>query len=260
MFQDQQHCDWQYLSVPRPADTVICSIGDVPSRDVPRPAYLRICRRCHSWSLWGHPRSQKKSIKSSPCLQERKIVRNMLFANGGGCAPPNPPAALEPFLLAIKKHHVITVFKVRETRADHDVCKWGELRPPTPRCLKVIRACNKAAASCHHHVCRKGKLCGSFCLQVGAGLHPPPSPQTSPPPPAVLMPSTIAIKRKHHVVTMFAVRESCAGHFVSKWGGVAPPPIPPLFCRPPMYAITKKYHARTWFAVREGCATALVRA
>ena len=32
-----------------------------------------------------------------------------------------------------------------------------------------IGACNETAASCHRQVCRKGKLCGSCCLQMGGG-------------------------------------------------------------------------------------------
>ena len=34
---------------------------------------------------------------------------------------------------------------------------------------------------------------------------------------------------KPHIITMFALGESYAGHFVCKWGGAAPPPSPPLF-------------------------------
>ena len=34
---------------------------------------------------------------------------------------------------------------------------------------------------------------------------------------------------KPHIITMFALGESYAGHFVCKWGGAASPPTPPLF-------------------------------
>ena len=65
--------------------------------------------------------------------------------------------------------------EVRERHADHVVCRCRGGAPQPPRCLKVTRACNKRAASCHRHVCRKGKLCGSFCLQLGGCAPPKPS-------------------------------------------------------------------------------------
>ena len=44
-------------------------------------------------------------------------------------------------------------------------------------------------------ICRKGKLCGSFCLQTGGGLRPP-------------------IKGSVMSSPVFAAREGCADHFV----------------------------------------------
>ena len=41
------------------------------------------------------------------------------------------------------------------------------LLPQPPGFLKAIHACNKKQASCHHHDCSRGRLCGSFFL-----LHP----------------------------------------------------------------------------------------
>ena len=45
--------------------------------------------------------------------------------------------------------------------------------------------------------------------------------------PAAFFGAMLAIKP--HIITMFALGESYAGHFVCKWGGAAPPPTPPLF-------------------------------
>ena len=64
----------------------------------------------------------------------------------------------------------------------------------------AIHAPNKAA-SCHHHVCRKGKLCGSFCLRMGGGLRPPQ-------PPAVLKPSMLPVKN----IMMSSPRLQWDGH------------------------------------------------
>ena len=164
----------------------------------------------------------------------------------------------------------------------------GGLRPPPTRCFKAIHASNKEETSCHHHVCRKGKLCRSLCLHMG-GLRPPQ--------PAVLKPSMLPIKKKHHVITMFAGKESCADHYVCTWGGCAPPtrcfkaihasnkeetschhhvcrkgslyhyvwkwgglpPQPPAASKPSMSAITKKHHVIARFVAKEGCAAYVVR-
>ena len=115
---------------------------------------------------------------------------------------------------------------------------WG-CAPQPPCCLKVTRAC-KTAASCHRHVCRKGKLCGSFCLQLGGAAPPPPNL------PAVLKPSMLAIKkeasRHHHVCSEGKL---CRSFIFLQMVGLPPrPPPPPLAVfRPPMYATTKTYHA-----------------
>ena len=45
----------------------------------------------------------------------------------------------------------------------------------------------------------------------------------------ILMPSMLPAKKQHHIITMFAVSEICADHFVFRWGRAAhPPPKPPL--------------------------------
>ena len=96
--------------------------------------------------------------------------------------------------------------------------------PPThPAVLKVTRACNKTAASCHRHVCRKGKLCGSFCLQM-EGSAPRPAP------PAVLWPSMLAIKEEascHHHDSSGG--KLCRSFCLQMGAGGAAPPIPSLF-------------------------------
>ena len=117
--------------------------------------------------------------------------------------------------------------------------------PQPPCCLKVTSACNKTAASCHRHVCRKGKLCGSFVCKWGRWA--------TPNPPAVLKPSMLAIKKEasyhHHVSNEGNLCKS----FCLQLGGLHPPNPLTVF-EPPMYATAKKYHAVTRFAVREGCA------
>ena len=88
-------------------------------------------------------------------------------------------------------------------------------------------------ATCHHHVCSSGRLCGSFCLQM-EGLRP----KTS----RFVKASNVYVP-KCHVITMglrhprFSRRSClhskpsimCVDHFVCKWGGAAPPPTPLLF-------------------------------
>ena len=90
------------------------------------------------------------------------------------------------------------MFALGESYAGHFVCKWGGLRPlQPPRSLKAMDACKRKQESSlppwmlapknkHQvvavwiihvwgHVCTRGKLRGSFCLQMG-GAAPPPTP------------------------------------------------------------------------------------
>ena len=71
--------------------------------------------------------------------------------------------------------------------------------------------------------------------------------------PLVLKPSMLPIKRKRHVITMFAGRECCADDYVCKWGGLRAP-NPPAVLKPSMSAITRKHHVITMFAMRDSCA------
>ena len=109
----------------------------------------------------------------------------------------------------------------------------------------AIHSSSKKDASCHHHVCSEGGLCRSFCVQM-KGAAPPETP-------LVLKPSMLPIKRKHHVITMFARRECCADDYVCTWGGLRPP-NPPAVLKPSMSAITRKHHVITMFAMRDSCA------
>ena len=78
---------------------------------------------------------------SSPCLQEGNVVRMLMFANGGGCAPPNPPAVLKPSMSAIKrKHHVITMFAMRESCAKH-FGHMGSCASPVSQRSKSSKCC-----------------------------------------------------------------------------------------------------------------------
>ena len=110
------------------------------------------CRHHRCWRL-----ALKTSIWSSPC-------GSFMFALGKGCA-------------------------------DHFVCKWGGAAlPPNPpafkghRCLQQRTSVKSsppsllAAGATNQHlviamwtfyVCTRGRLCGSFCLQMGGGCAPP---------------------------------------------------------------------------------------
>ena len=76
---------------------------------------------------------------SSPCLQEGNVVRMIMFANGGA-APPQP--VLKPSMSAIKrKHHVITMFAMRESCAKH-FGQMGSCASPVSQRSKSSKCCN----------------------------------------------------------------------------------------------------------------------
>ena len=140
---------------------------------------------------------------------------------------------------------------LKEGCADHFVCNWGGLRPPQlPRFLKAIDGCKKRTAlfatggklppttpplfkghrwlqrkrtSVSIYVCAKGRLCRSFCLQLGGGGLRPPQP------PRFLKAIDGCKEKEQASGFMLALKEGCADHFVCNWGGAAPPPTPPLF-------------------------------
>ena len=71
----------------------------------------------------------------------------MLFASGGlaaAAALPQPPAVeSNPWFDKQEKHHVITMFAITESCADHFVWKWGGgglHSPQPPHCFQAIRA------------------------------------------------------------------------------------------------------------------------
>ena len=113
---------------------------------------------------------------------------------GGGCAPPNPP--LLKAIDACTKTSISSspcgsfMFAVGEFCADPFVCKRGGAAPPFKdhRCLQqrtsvkssppsMLSLKNKhlVIAMLIIYVCTRGRLCGSFCLQMG-GAAPPPTP------------------------------------------------------------------------------------
>ena len=86
------------------------------------------------------------------------------------------------------------MFALGESYAGHFVCKWGGLRPLQPPPLFKGHGClqkkqesssppsmlapkrkHQVVAVWIIHVCTRGKLRGSFCLQMGAA-EPPPTP------------------------------------------------------------------------------------
>ena len=137
----------------------------------------------------------------------------------GGLRPPNPPLF----------------------RGDRCLQKTTSVKSSTPSMLALktsiadrqVVATIDAGASNKHlviamwiiYVCTRGRLCGSFCLQMG-GAAPPPTPP--------LLKAIDACTKKTSISSspcgsfMFAVGEFCADPFVCKWGGAAPSQ-PPRF-------------------------------
>ena len=128
--------------------------------------------------------------------------------------------------------------KAGQSCADHFVCKSGGCAPPqSPGFFEDIHV-----NICHHHVCSRGLLSGSFCVQKWGGC-----PSANPPPlfpPFLLKPPMLTIRDlappclqqggscgslclqmvRGVVIAMCAirrVREDSADHSVRK-GGAAP--------------------------------------
>ena len=146
------------------------------------------------------------------------------------------------------------------------ICKWGGLRHLQPfRFLKAMDACKRKQESSsppsmlapknkHQvvavwilHVCTRGKLRGSFCLQMG-GAAPPPALRFLKAMDACKKTKQGSGRRQHRCLQkasirsspcasfMFALGESYAGRFVCKWGGLRTPQ-PPAFKRQSMLEI-----------------------
>ena len=148
------------------------------------------------------------------------------------------------------KPHIITMFALGESYAGHFVCNWGGLRPLQPRrFLEAMDACKRKQESSsppsmlapknkHQvvavwiiHVRTRGKLRGSFCLQM-RGAAPPPTPplfqghgclqkKTR----VRSSPASMLATNKHQVA---AVGKATQVILFANGGGCAPP-NPPLF-------------------------------
>ena len=125
-----------------------------------------------------------------------------------GRLAPTPPLFSKTSTLPIRNVMSSPFLQEKESCAEHFVCKWRGCVPPNPPAVLKLSMLPKKKHNVINMfaVCRKEELCGSFCLQM-RGLRPPN-------PPVVLKPSMLAKQMKHHVITMFAVRDGCADHFV----------------------------------------------
>ena len=118
--------------------------------------------------------------------------------------------------------------------------------PPTPPLFKSHRWLQRKRTSVSIYSCAKGRLCGSFCLQMG-GAAPPPTPRFLKAIDGCTKRTSVRIyvcakgslkaidgcKEKEQASgCMLALKEGCAGHFVCNWGRAAPPPTPRPFQRP----------------------------
>ena len=171
------------------------------------------------------------------------------------------------------------MFAVDEGCADHFVCKWRGFAPQTPRFVKASHALCTNMSCHHHGattpplfkaimpaIQTKHHVCGSFCLQMGWGCAPPNPPDFSRPsmqdqvmttvvqrlrgsfcsqrggggaPPtrcAFLKPSMFKVK---HDISVVAVGEGCADHFICKWGGRCSPPQPLAMLKSSVLAVDK---------------------
>ena len=122
---------------------------------------------------------QPPLFSSHPCLRcLHHVCSRGRLCHGGAvshCTPPNP---------------LISMLCSRRgpRRSEHLVKPSDHVTPPA--FFKPAKACGKN--SCHHHVCSRGRLCGSFICKWGCclPLRPPPNP----------------------LVAMFAVGEGRADH------------------------------------------------
>ena len=163
---------------------------------------------------------ENTSIMSSPCLLLGKVARILVFANGGGCAPPrfcHPIHACNK-----KKHHVITLCAVREGCADHCVfANGGGCAPPNPPAF--FKPSTRAIKHKHHVIAvfAVGKGCEDPCVcKWGGGLRPPQPPRFCQPHPKKKKKQKTSCH--HHVCSKGRLRGSLR---VCIWGGLRPPPI-----------------------------------
>ena len=64
-------------------------------------------------------------------------------------------------------HHHVCI-REKFSYADHYSCEWGAVPPSQP---PLVHRHLRQRKSCHDHVCSRGKLCGSCCLQTGRAGH-----------------------------------------------------------------------------------------
>ena len=151
------------------ADHAVCKLGAAPPP--PLPPSTRENRADHVVCKGGGCTPQppqalaiNDTIMSSPYLQERKVVRIILFANEGGRDTPKPSAAFKAIHVCNKKeaschHHVCS-----EGKLCRSFClQMGGLRPQSRRCFQAAHVCKNKEISCHLQVCSDGRLCGLFC-------------------------------------------------------------------------------------------------
>ena len=211
------------------------------------------------------------------CLHAGKATRVILFANGGGAAPlPTPPflkamdACKRKQESGRRQHRCLQKQASGRRRVGHSCLQLGKLRgsfclqmgalrpSQPPRFLRALDACKRKRESgrrrhgCLHQktsirlstcgsfmFCIRGKLRGSFCLQIGGAAHPPTPPlfkghgcfqkKTR----VRSSPASMLAKNKHQVVAVWVIhactRWKLPGSFcLQMWGGCAPP-NPPAF-------------------------------
>ena len=155
-------------------------------------------------------------------------TRSILFANGGGCAhrclqERTGVKWLPPSMLAMNKSSMMS-----SPCVDHVCLRYGSFclqlgggsaPPPTTPLFKGHRWLQRKRTSVRIHAGAKGRLCGSFCLQLG-GAAPPPTPR--------LFKGHRGCKKEQASGFVFALKKGCADGFVCNWGGCAPP-NPPAF-------------------------------
>ena len=203
-------------------------------------------------------------LRGSFCLQKRGAApppTPPLF-QGHGCLQKKPGSSPASMLAPKTKHQVVAMWIIHactrgKQRGSFCLQMGGGLRPPNPpRFLKAMDVCKKKQESGHRHdrclhqktsirsstcgsfmFCTRGKLRGSFCLQMG-GAVPPPTPwffkghgcfqkkarvRSSPA-------SMFAPKNKHRVVAVWVIhactRWKLRGSFCLQMWGLCPPQPP----------------------------------
>ena len=166
-------------------------------------------RRSARRSAGGAIRACRKELHVMTRVAMKRVLRIVLFANGGGCAPPNPP-----FLKSVHACRANTMSLLcsqqKEGYADHSN---GPVHAPRNPARSIH------AGLTEHHVitmfAMKGGLFRSCCLQTG-GCAPPTSQ-------AVFKPSVLAVFKTSFF--FFAMRKAMRIFlFANGVGGLPPTP------------------------------------